>query len=121
MGTPNMLAPTQATPDVLASAALGTSAAALVTAGANNAIIIATASVCNVSGSTVTFTIGVCPSTGSMDTTHHICHSVQLAPNDSRSLNSLLAELQLGAGDFIYGFASAVNSVNFVCTGTTFQ
>jgi len=114
----NLLAATTMTPQTLNSGYLGTSDAAIYTCPASSSVKIATAVVCNVTGSAVTVYVGVVASGGTAGASHHAVHAYSLAANDSLSLTPYLGGTMLTASDFVCGYAGTATAAVLVLTGT---
>lgn len=114
----NLLAATTMTPQTLSSAYLGTSDAAVYTCPASSTCKIATATVCNVTGSAATVYVGVVASGGTAGASHHIIHAYSLGANDALSLTPYLAGTMLTASDFITGYCGTGSAVVLTLTGT---
>jgi len=114
----NLLAGTTMTPQTLLSAFLGTSDAAVYTCPGTSTVKIATATVCNVTGTAATVFVGVIPTGGTAGTSHHLVHGFSLAANDSLSLTTYLAGLMLTAGDAVSAYSGTATAVAMVLTGT---
>lgn len=121
MATPNLISPSTAAPAVLCSEELPNSEASCLAATSTQAIKIATAVICNISGSAVTVSIGVVPSGDTAGSPRHVLHNVALPAGAALPLNDYLAGTWLGAGDFISGVCSAASSVVLTITGTVFD
>lgn len=121
MAAPNLLVPVTAAPSVLLSAEIPAAETAMYTAGPSDAVKIATAMLCNISGVTVNVSVGIVPSGGSAAASHHVLHTYALVAGASLPLNDYLAGVWLGAGDFISGLTNAASSIVLTITGTVFS
>jgi hypothetical protein len=102
---------------ILASGQLaGTSDTTVYTVPASSAVKVATAVLANVTGSTVTVSVSVVPSGGTVDGTHKVVSSYSLAANDSTKLTEVEGSM-LDAGAFISVIASTGAAVNYLLTG----
>lgn len=112
---------TTLTAAILASGQIGaTTATTLYTVPAASQVKVATASLCNISGSTVTVTVSVVPSGGSVDGTHVVLSAYSLLPNDTITQDDVLAALKgvmLGVGTFVSVTASVSGAVDYLLTG----
>jgi hypothetical protein len=114
----NLLAAATMTPQTLQSGYLGVSDAAVYTCPAASTVKIATATLCNVTGSAVTVSVGVVASGGTAGASHHVVHALSLGANDTLSLTPYLCGTMLTASDFVSGFAGTATAVVLVLTGT---
>jgi hypothetical protein len=94
----------------------GTTATTVYTVPASSAVKIATAVLCNVTGSTVTVSVSVVPSGGAVDGTHLVVSSYSLAANDSTKVTEIEGAM-LDAGAFIAITVSVAASVDYLFTG----
>lgn len=120
MGTPNLITPSQARPDVLTPVVAGTGLAAAFTSPVDSAVKIETAVICNKSGSAITFTICLVPQGSAASTSNALIDNAPLAAGDSLPLNDYLSGTWLGEGDFIAISASAGNAAVLSMSGTTY-
>lgn len=119
MAAPNLISLTSLTQKLLAAVQLATNGDNTVyTVPANQSVKIATATLCNTSGSAVTISVSLVPSGGSVDGTHKILTGYSLSASDTLSLSDLLNGAMLGPGDFISVNANASNAIDAVITGT---
>ncbi|MDQ0030172.1 hypothetical protein [Arthrobacter bambusae] len=119
MSGQNILGAASISPQIIKSAQLGTSDAAIYTVPAATSVKIATASICNTTASVVSVWVSLVQSGGTIgDGTHRVINSYALAGNDSLSLRDLLSGAMLGPGDAIAGYASTASAIDFVVTGT---
>lgn len=116
--TTNLLQVTTITPQTLTSGYLGTSDAAVYTCPASSTVKIATGTVCNVTGSAATVSVGVVASGGTAGASHHVVHAFSLGAGDTLSLTPYLAGTMLTASDFVSGFSGTASAVVMVLTGT---
>lgn len=114
----NLLAVAAMTPQTLNSGYLGTSDAAVYTCPASSTVKIATATLCNVTGSAVTVYVGIVPSGGTAGASHHVIHALSLAANDTLSLTPYLSGTMLTASDAVSGYCGTGSAVVMVLTGT---
>lgn len=118
MAGTNIIAATSIAPQVIRSAYLPlTTEAAQYTVPASTSVKVATATICNVTGSAVTVSMSLVPTGGSLDGTHRVLNSYSLPANDTLEL-SMLKGAMLGPADFIGGVASTASAVVLVVTGT---
>jgi hypothetical protein len=94
----------------------GTSATTIYTVPASSAVKVASAVLCNITGSAVTVTVAVVPSGQALDGTRSIVSAYSLAANDSTSLSELVGAM-LDTGAFISVTASAGTAINYLITG----
>lgn len=113
----NLLAATAMTPKVLLSGYVTTSDAAVYTCPGTSTVKIATAVLCNVTGSAVTVSVGVVASGGTAGASHHFLDSYSLAAHDAVDLTYLKGAM-LTDGDFIAAIAGTGSAVTCVLTGT---
>lgn len=117
--TNNYLAATSMVGQILYSGQPSTtSETAVYTVPSNTTIKIASASLCNTSGSSVTVNISVVPSGGTADTTHRIISAFPLAAGDTASLKEYVEGVMMGPGDFISVAVGTASTVDVVITGT---
>jgi hypothetical protein len=104
---------------ILASSqvAAATTDTTVYTVPAASAVKVATATISNITGSSVTVSVSVVPSGGSVDGTHKIVPDFSLAANDATNLPEI-AGAMLDAGSFISIRASAVTAINYLFTGS---
>ena len=115
----NLIAATSLSPQVIASTQLATTSETTVyTCPAASAAVVATAWVCNTTGSAVTVSVSVVKSGGTAGATNRIVAGYSLAANDTLSLNPYLGGAMLGPGDFISVLAGTGAAVNFGATGS---
>lgn len=115
MATRNLIEATSNLPQVLVAAQVSDSEASVYQCPANSSVVIATAGVCNTSGSTRTVSLSVVKAAGTAGVANRVA-IITLEPNESTRVPEL--EVLLGAGDFISGLASAATSVAIVLTGS---
>jgi hypothetical protein len=93
-----------------------TSATTVYTVPASSATKIASAVLCNVTGTAVTVTVAVVPSGQTLDGTRTIVSAYSLAAGDSTSLSELVGAM-LDAGALISITASVGTGINYLVTG----
>lgn len=106
------------TPQTLVSAYLGTSDAAVYTVPASSTTKIATATVCNVTGSAATVYVGIVASGGTAGVSHHVVHGYTLNSGDTLSLIPYIGGVVLTAADFVTAYSGTATAVTLVLTGT---
>lgn len=94
----------------------GTGATTVYTVPVASAVKIASAVLCNATGSAVTVSVSVAPSGGAVDATRVIVSAFVLAAGDSTTLNELVGAM-LDAGALISVTASAGTAINYLFTG----
>lgn len=114
MATANLIRATENYPQVLVSQQLAGTETTLYTCPASKSVVVDTATLCNVSGSTRTVYLSVVKSGGTAGDANRVA-IITLDPNESCSVDELLGFL--GPGDFISGYASASTSVAIVVRG----
>ena len=115
----NVIVASSISPQIIVSQQLGTADAALYTVPASTSVKVATASLCNITGSAVTVNLSLVQSGGTLgDGTHRVIAGYSLAANDSLSLKDLIAGAMLGPGDRIAAYAGTASAVDLVVTGT---
>jgi hypothetical protein len=118
MSGANILGAASISPVVVNSAQLSTSEAALYTVPAATSVKIASASICNITGSTVNVWLSIIKSGGTMgDGTHRVLNNYPLQANDTLDL-TMVRGAMLGPGDFIAGYAGSATAIDLVLTGT---
>lgn len=120
MATPNLVGITNVTPKVLSSAQLAVNDTAIYTVGANKAAKLATLTLCNVSGATVTVSVSIIPSGGTADGTHKIVHSYALNSADTLTVDEIKGAW-LGDGDKVNVHCSVATAIDAVLTGLEFS
>lgn len=102
---------------ILASGQLsGTTNTTVYTVPASSAVKVATAVLTNVTSSSVTVSVSVVPSGGTVDGTHKVVSSFVLAANDSTKLVEVEGAM-LDAGAVVSVIASTAAAVNYLLTG----
>lgn len=102
---------------ILASGQIaGTSDTTIYTVPASSAVKVATAVICNISGSAVTVSVSVVPSGGSVDGTHKVISGYSLAAGDSTKLSEIEGAM-LDTGAFISLNCSAGSAIDYCLTG----
>ena len=115
MADRNLIRATSNLPQVLVSTQLAASETLIYQGPANSSVVIATATVCNTSGSARTVSLSVCKTGGTAGAANRVA-IIDLDPNESAIVDEFVG-LFLGPGDFISGLASAATSVAIVITG----
>lgn len=113
--TPNLIEATSNRPQVLVAAHLADAETTILSNSGQRSVSIATATVCNTSGSARTVELSVVKATGSAGASNRVA-IIPLEPGESSMVEELVS-LMLGPGDFISGLASAATSVAIVITG----
>ena len=113
--TPNLIRATSNLPQVLVSGQLAASESTVLSCAANKTLAIATATLCNTSGSSRTVSISVVKSGGTGGTSNRVA-VIDLDPGESCIVEELVG-LLMGPGDFISTLASAATSVAMVISG----
>jgi hypothetical protein len=116
----NLLAATQLNPQVLTSTQIASASTetAVYTCPANESTVIATAWLCNTTGSAVTVNVSVVPSGGTAGATNRVVNAYPLAGGDTLSLTPYLGGAKFGPGDFVSVNVGTAAAVNFGATGT---
>lgn len=118
MAGDNIISATTISPKVIRSTYLPiTTEAAQYTVPASTSVKVATATICNVTGTAVTVSLSLVPTGGTLDGTHRVINSYSLPANDTLEL-SFLKGAMLGPGDVIGGLAGTASAVVLVVTGT---
>lgn len=117
MATQNLIGATSNLPGVLVSQQLAAAETTQYTCPANSAVKVATATLANTSGSSVTVAISVVKSGGTAGNANRAVPTFTLAAGDSTVVNELVGAL-LGPGDLISTLAGTASAVAFVLTGT---
>ncbi len=86
------------------------------TVPALSAVKVATAVLCNTSGSPATISVSVVPSGGTVDGTHKVVHNYVLAAGDSMPLPEV-AGAMLDAGAYVSVNSSIAAAVTYLLTG----
>ncbi len=115
MADRNLIRATSNLPQVLVAAQLAATETSIYQCPANSSVVLATATLCNTSGSTRTVSLSVCKAGGTAGSANRVA-IITLDPNESCIVDEL-AGLLLGPGDFISGLASAATSVAIVISG----
>lgn len=115
MADRNLIAATSNLPQVFASEQLTASEANVYQCPANSSVVIASASVCNTSGTTQTASLSVVKAGGTAGVANRVA-IINLEPNESTLVPELI--VLLGPGDFISGLASGASSVSITLTGS---
>lgn len=113
--TPNLIRATSNLPQVLVAQQLASSQTQIYTTPANKSAVLATATLCNTSGASVTAYLSVVQSGGSAGVANRVA-VITLAAGESCIIDELVG-LMLGPGDFVSGYASAATSVAVVLSG----
>lgn len=114
----NILAQTTATPTILYSGQLGTTAnATIATVPAGSTWSVKSGLVSNILAQTVIFNLCVVPSGGTAGPTRQVVTNFYIAREDTISLADTLGGLQLKAGDFIAAWANQASALNLLITG----
>ena len=116
----NLIAASALNPQVLTSALVVASGSEVTvyTCPAATATVVATAWVCNTTGSAVTVSVSVVKNGGAAGASNRIVSSYSLAANDTLSLNPYLGGAMLGPGDFVTVNAGTGSAVAFGATGS---
>ncbi len=101
---------------ILAQGQLASGEQTAYTVPAQSAAKVASAVLCNTSGSPVTVSVSVVPSGGTAGATNRIVSAYPLAAGDSTPLPELVGAF-LDAGAFVSINASAGSAVNYLLTG----
>lgn len=102
---------------ILASGQISaTTATTVYTVPASSAVKVASAVLCNVTGSAVTVSVSVVPSGGAVDATRVVVSAYSLAAGDSTTLSELVGAL-LDTGALISITASTGAAINYLLTG----
>lgn len=102
---------------ILASGQIaGTSNTTIYTVPASSCAKIATAVLCNTSGSAVTISVSQVPSGGAVDGTHKVVSGYSLAAGDSMSITEIVGSL-MGAADYLSIIASTGAVIDYTVTG----
>ena len=119
MAAPNVLALASLTQGILVSQQITVTTETVVyTVPANKAVKLAQGSLCNVTGSAVTVSLGLCPSGGTVgDGTHRVINNYSLAANDTLPLGDYIGGHMLGDGDKITVVCATANAVDVVISG----
>lgn len=118
MANPSYLALTQMYGQILYSGQLSTTAATTVyTVPALTTAKIATATVCNTSGTPVIVTFQVLAAGQSADGTHSVISGYSLSAGDTLSLRDYLGGAMLATGEAISVTAGTANVIDVVITG----
>lgn len=118
MANPSYLALTTMYGQILYSGQLSTTAATTVyTVPSTSSVKIATATLCNTSGSVVVVTFQLLASGQTADGTHAIISGYGLAAGDTLSLRDYLGGAMLAAGEAISVTAGTASVVDVVITG----
>jgi hypothetical protein len=94
-----------------------TSATTIYTVPAATTAKIATATICNTSGSAVTVTVQLLQSGQSADGTHAVVSGYSLAAGDTLSLTGYIGGAMLATGEFISVTAGTASVLDVVITG----
>lgn len=105
---------------ILASGQLASGESTVYTVQATTAVSIASAALCNTSGSPVTVSVSVVPSGGAVDGTHRVISGYSLAAGDSTTMPEIVGAL-LDTGALISMNASAGSAVNYLLTGVVYS
>lgn len=100
MPTPNLTGITTVTPTVLASSQLASGDTTVYTVPANKAAKITKLVLCNTSGLSVTVSVSIVPSGGTVDGTHKVVSNYSLTGSDSITVTEVEG-MFLGAGDYV--------------------
>lgn len=95
-----------------------TSPTAVYTVPSSKTVRLATATVCNISGSPVNVSVGLLKSGDTADGTHQVISQYPLAAGDTLSLIPYIVGAMLGDGESIWITAGAGAAVDAVITGT---
>lgn len=115
MADRNLIRATSNLPQVLVSAQLANAEASIYQGPANSSVTIATATLCNTSGTAKTVYLSVVKAAGTAGAANRVA-IIDLAANESCIVDELVG-LFLSPGDFISGYASAATSVAIVLSG----
>lgn len=113
--TQNLIRATSNLPQVLVAQQLAATETNLYQCPANKAVAVATAALCNTSGSARTVSLSIVKSGGTAGTANRVA-VIDLQPNESCVVDELVGML-LGPGDFVSAVASAANAVSLVVSG----
>ncbi len=118
----NIMAATSALPQVLYSGQMPNAEAALYTVPAATSVVLANASMCNVTAAAVTCSVAIVKSGGTVgDGTHKVVPiTYSLAAGNTLPLKDLIGNHMLGPGDIVAGVAGAASSIDFILSGTVF-
>lgn len=120
MATPNLTSITTVTPGVLASQQLASGDTSIYTVGASKAAKVAKLVLANTSTTaSVTVSVSVVPSGGTLDGTHKLVSGFVLAANDSTVITEAEG-LWLGAGAIVSCNASTAALVDVTLSGLEF-
>lgn len=118
MANPSYLGITQMYGEILYSGQLSTTSATTVyTVPSLTTAKIATATMCNTSGSAVAVTFQLLQSGQSADGTHSVVSGYSLAAGDTLSLRDYLGGAMLATGEAIAVTAATANVIDVVITG----
>jgi hypothetical protein len=81
-----------------------------------SAVKVSSAALCNTTGSTVTVSVSIVPSGGTVGVTNRVVNAYPLAANDSMVISEIAGAL-LDAGAVVSVNTSTANAVNIVMTG----
>ena len=112
-----MLVAASASPKVLYSALLSTSASAVVTAAASTSVKVSTGTACNTTGTAATFTLDVCKTGDTAGASHRVVSAASIAAGASLDLRPYLQGVMLGPGDFLSALSGTASAITLVITG----
>lgn len=115
MADRNLIRATSNLPQVLVATQLANAEASIYAGPSNSSVTIATATLCNTSGTAKTVYLSVVKATGTAGASNRVA-IIDLAANESCIVDELVG-LFLSPADFISGYASAATSVAIVISG----